>query len=66
MCANLREELDNLLEYSGMDFSINLPDLQNNIKLSGAFIRNVLPVTTEIVNNTMKYRIEALKKTGLL
>lgn len=55
LCAYLREELNNLLEYSEMDFSIILPDIQNKIMLSGAVRRNVLLVTKEIVNNAVKY-----------
>jgi len=51
----LREQLNKQLEYSGMEYSIQLPEQNENITLSNEQRRNILLVTKEIVNNAIKY-----------
>jgi signal transduction histidine kinase len=53
--AYLREELNKQLEYSGMEYSIQLPDKGQDIMLTHEQRRNLLLVTKEIVNNAVKY-----------
>jgi signal transduction histidine kinase len=51
----LRDQLSRLLEYSGMEYSINFPDIQPEIDLSNAQLRDIVLVTKELVNNSVKY-----------
>jgi signal transduction histidine kinase/ligand-binding sensor domain-containing protein len=53
--AYLREELNKQLEYSGMEYNIQLPDKGQDIMLTHEQRRNLLLVTKEIVNNAVKY-----------
>jgi signal transduction histidine kinase/ligand-binding sensor domain-containing protein len=55
LCSYLREQLNKQLEYSGMEYSIQLPEHNENITLSNEQRRNILLVTKEIVNNAIKY-----------
>src|SRR6185436_14168689 len=50
-----REELHKLLEYSGMEYKIELPRDVATVKLSNEQRRNILLVTKEAVNNAVKY-----------
>ena len=51
----MREELHKLLEYSGMEYKIDLPRDTTGAKLSNEQRRNILLVTKEAVNNSIKY-----------
>jgi signal transduction histidine kinase len=51
----LREQLHNLLEYSGFDYSISLPDNGLDVNLSNEQLRTILLVTKELVNNSIKH-----------
>jgi|GEM_PF-1865777 len=51
----MREELYKLLEYSGMEYKIDLPHDSTGIKLTNEQRRNILLVTKEAVNNAIKY-----------
>ena len=51
----LREQLNNLLEYSGIDYSIQFPEVPPPIVLSNEQKRNILMTTKEIVHNAVKY-----------
>ncbi len=51
----LREQINKQLEYSDMDYSIQLPDTESDIVLSNEQRRNILLVTKEIINNAIKY-----------
>ena len=51
----MREELNKLLEYSGIDYNIELPVDTNAVRLSNEQRRNILLVTKEAVNNAVKY-----------
>lgn len=53
--AYLREQLHKQLEYSGMDYRLNLPEGYGHILLNNEQRRNILLVTKEIVNNAIKY-----------
>ena len=53
--AYMREQLNTLLEYSGIQYSIVLPENENNILLSNQQRRNILMVTKEIVHNAIKH-----------
>lgn len=61
LCAYLREQLNDQLEYSGIAYHITLPDNERNEKqpdatlLSNVQRRNILLVTREIVNNAIKH-----------
>ena len=55
LCSYLREQLNKQLEYSGVEYSIQLPEHNENITLSNEQRRNILLVTKEIVNNAIKY-----------
>jgi signal transduction histidine kinase/ligand-binding sensor domain-containing protein len=55
LTAYIREELSKLLEYSGMDYSIILPENGKKVPLTSNQRRNLLLVTKEIVHNAVKY-----------
>ncbi|HSN62006.1 MAG TPA: histidine kinase, partial [Ferruginibacter sp.] len=55
LIAYLREELHKLLEYSGIEYSIHLPESGNGMLLSNEQRRNILLVTKEVVHNAVKY-----------
>lgn len=55
LIAYLREQLNKQLEYSGINYSVLLPDDANAVILSNEKKRNILLVTKEIVNNAIKY-----------
>jgi signal transduction histidine kinase len=55
LCAYLREQLNKQLEYSGIQYSIQLPEDGKEIILTNEQRRNILLVTKEIVNNAVKY-----------
>lgn len=72
LLSYLREKLDRLLEYSGIEYSIHFPEKPYPIKLSNEQRRNTLMTTTEIVNNCIKHskaknlHIRAVISDGLL
>jgi len=51
----LREQLGNLLEYSGIEFSIQLPNVNQSVSLNNIQLRNTMLITKELVNNAIKY-----------
>lgn len=53
--AYLREQLNKLLEYSGMDYSVQFPDKSSDFSLNNEQRRNVLLVVKEVVHNAVKY-----------
>ncbi len=55
LMAYMREELHKLLEYSGIAYSLQLPEWDVGIKLSNELRRNILLVTKESVHNAVKY-----------
>ena len=55
LCAYLHEQLSKQLEYSGMNYSIQLPDNGKEIILTTEQRRSIVLVTKEIVNNAIKY-----------
>jgi signal transduction histidine kinase/ligand-binding sensor domain-containing protein len=55
LLAYLREQLNKLLEYSGIDYSIRFPENGSHIVLNNSQRRNILLVTKEIVHNTIKH-----------
>lgn len=55
LCSYLREQLNNQLEYAGIEYAIVLPESEKEIFLSNEQRRNILLVTREIVNNAIKY-----------
>jgi signal transduction histidine kinase len=50
-----REQLNNLLEYAGFDYSIELPEDGADIVLTNEQTRTILLVTKEVVNNSIKH-----------
>ncbi len=55
LLAYLREQLNALLEYSAIDFTIEFPESANAVILSNEQKRNILMTTKEIVHNAVKY-----------
>jgi signal transduction histidine kinase len=53
--AYMRETLSKLLEYSGIEYDINVPDCKNVVELTSEQKRNLLMTVKEIVNNAVKY-----------
>lgn len=53
--AYLREQLNHLLEYSGIEYCINFPEDGSQVILSNEQRRNILLVSKEIVNNALKH-----------
>lgn len=53
--AYLREQLHKQLEYTGIEYSIQLDESQPNLILGNQQKRNLLLVTKELVNNAIKY-----------
>ncbi len=53
--AYLREQLNKLLEYSGIEYNIHFPEHTDHILLSNEQRRNLLLVVKEIVHNAVKY-----------
>jgi signal transduction histidine kinase len=53
--AYLREQLNNLLEYSDMDYAIDFDETNAGITLSNEQKRNIILATKEIVHNAVKY-----------
>ncbi|MGG9972462.1 tetratricopeptide repeat protein [Ferruginibacter sp. SUN002] len=51
----LREQLNKLLEYSGIDFTINFPEVAPDIILTNEQRRTLLLISKEITNNAVKY-----------
>lgn len=51
----LREQLNGLLEYSGINYIIDFPETGPDIKLGNEQKRNILLATKEIVHNAVKY-----------
>jgi signal transduction histidine kinase/ligand-binding sensor domain-containing protein len=55
LMAYLREQLNKLLEYAGLEYSILLPESNKDILLTNEQRRNILLATKEIVNNVIKH-----------
>ncbi len=55
LMAYMREQLLGLLDYSGMQYSIELPESSNEIILTNQQRRNILLATKEIVHNAVKH-----------
>lgn len=55
LMAYLREQLNKLLEYSGLTYNIALPENGKDILLNNQQRRNILLVTKEIVHNAIKH-----------
>ncbi|MEO6730848.1 MAG: tetratricopeptide repeat protein [Ferruginibacter sp.] len=55
LLAYLREQLNKLLEYSEIDFTIEFPEVDSSIILSNEQKRNILLATKEAVHNAVKY-----------
>ena len=55
LLAYLREQLRQLLEYSGITYTIDLPENGKNVILNNAQKRNLLLVAKEIVHNAIKH-----------
>ncbi len=55
LMAYMREQLHKQLEYSNIEYTIQLPDAAGDIILSNEYRRNLFLVTKEIVNNAIKY-----------
>ncbi|MBC7887787.1 MAG: tetratricopeptide repeat protein [Ferruginibacter sp.] len=55
LLAYLREQLNKLLEYSDIDFTISFPEIHSDVILSNEQKRNILLTTKEIVHNAVKY-----------
>jgi signal transduction histidine kinase len=55
LLAYLREQLNKLLEYSGIQYDIQFPDNGSQVELNNAQRRNLLLVTKEIVHNAIKH-----------
>ncbi len=53
--AYLREQLNKQLEYSGIQYTLDLPDGYQYLLLRNEQRRNILLVTKEIINNAIKY-----------
>lgn len=51
----MREQLHQLLEHSGIDYSIDFPEGKNEISLDNAQRRNLLLINKEIVHNAVKH-----------
>ncbi|HEX6915740.1 MAG TPA: triple tyrosine motif-containing protein, partial [Chitinophagaceae bacterium] len=63
----LREQLNKLLEHSGIDYSISLPEDGCRIRVSNEQKRNILMVVKEIVHNAVKHsRASAISVNGWL
>lgn len=58
----LREQLHALLEHSNIEYSIQLPEVENKIILRNNQSRNILLITKEITNNAIKYSQATLIK----
>ncbi|MBN8836830.1 MAG: hypothetical protein J0I09_06205 [Sphingobacteriia bacterium] len=52
---HIREQLNELLEYTSIEYSINLPESADNILLKDEYKRDILLITKEIVHNAIKY-----------
>jgi signal transduction histidine kinase len=55
LMAYMREELHKLLEYSGIEYNLQLPESNTLVELSNEQRRNLLLVTKEVVHNAVKY-----------
>ena len=55
MLSHLREQLNKLLEYADINYSIHFPGQVPLITLSNKQRRNILLVTKEIVHNALKH-----------
>lgn len=55
LMSYLREQLHDLLEYSGFRYHLNFPDTEKIITLNNESMRTILLVTKEIVNNSIKH-----------
>ncbi len=53
--AYMRENLNKLLEYSGIEYSISFPEQVPDIALSNEQRRNLLLIVKEAANNAVKY-----------
>ncbi len=72
LMVHLREQLHQLLEYSGIAYNIHLPENGKDILLPNEMRRNILLITKETVHNAVKYssakniEVNALLNNGVL
>lgn len=55
MIAYLREQISKLLEYSGKEFSIEMPEDFEDINITNIRRKNILMLVKEAVNNSIKH-----------
>lgn len=55
LLAYMREQMNKLLEYSGIDYKIDMPEVEGTIQLSNQQRRNIFLVTKEMVHNAIKH-----------
>jgi signal transduction histidine kinase/ligand-binding sensor domain-containing protein len=55
LLSYLREQLNRMLEYSGMEYSVEFGDDHPALILSSEATRNLILITREIVNNAIKH-----------
>lgn len=51
----IREQLNELLEYTNIEYGISFQNTEINQKISSTLARNIVMVSKEIVNNAVKY-----------
>ena len=55
LLSHLREQLNKLLEYADIEYSINFPEHLSGIELTNKQLRNILLITKEIIHNALKH-----------
>ncbi len=55
LMSYLREQLSSLLEYAGIPYHINLPEVDTNVPIGNAALRNIPLITKEAVHNAVKH-----------
>ncbi len=55
LLSYMREQLHKQLEYSGINYTIQLPEAGRDILLANELRRNILLITKEVVNNAIKH-----------
>jgi signal transduction histidine kinase len=55
LMIHLREQLHKLLEYARINYTIQLPAIEEPVSLNNIQLRNTVLITKELVNNAIKY-----------
>ncbi len=55
LLSYLREELNKQLEYAGLNFALDLQEPEREVIMSNVQLRNIVLVTKEIINNSIKH-----------